>query len=203
MPATVIPLSEAGAWVARLGRSMPEAAHRGLVSAAHRLAGHMKVQDLPLDRGTMRAGWQAEKTDDGAAVFNKTIEATLVEGGVRPENVKVGKKMIDALTEWARRKGVGTKQAQGKKRSFVDFASGNLGSKAGKARVTQVVWRRVRASEGELRSIAWGIAKSIQKRGLFEPENGGLRPLEKETRRMGPEFVRQEVLRSIKEEFSK
>ncbi len=177
MPALTIPLKEAGPWVARLGRAMPEAAHRGLVAAAFRLAGHLKTLRLPLDRGTYRAGWNAEKTDDGAAVFNKTIQAVLVEGGVRPENVRIGRKMIDALAEWAGRKGLGS-----------------TGS-------SKIAWRRRRAAPDVLRGIAWGVARNIKKRGLFEAQNGGMRPLEKATKTVGVEFVRQEVLRAIKREF--
>src|SRR4051812_31830674 len=107
MPATVIPLSEAGAWVANLGRQMPVAAKRGLFAAAQRLAQTMKQLDLPTDRGVMRSGWRAEKLEDGAAVFNGVTEAVFVEYSVRAENVKIGRAMIDALTEWAKRKGLG------------------------------------------------------------------------------------------------
>jgi hypothetical protein len=182
MPTNVIQLSEAGGWVAKVGRDMPEAAKRGLFAAAIRLVGTLKQLELPTDRGIARSGWKAEKLDDGAAVFNGVTQAVLMEGGVRAENVKIGRKMIDALAEWARRKGVGAR--------FSKVQGGG-----------RLIQHRTRPSEEALRGVAWAIAKSMQKRGIFSPQLGGLRPLERTTKSLGPEYVRQEVAREIKRSF--
>jgi hypothetical protein len=161
---------------------MPDAARRGLFAAANRLVNTLKQLELPTDRGIARAGWKAEKLDDGAAVFNGVLEAVLMEGGVRPENVKVGRKMIDALTEWARRKGLGAQH--------VDVEGGG-----------RLIRHETRPPEEALRGVAFAIANAMKKKGLFRPDQGGLKPLERTTKSLGPEFVRQEVTREIKRVF--
>lgn len=194
MPATVIPLEQAGAWVQTLGRQMPKAAQRGLLAAANRIVATVRLLQLPTDRGVARAGWRAESIPDGAVVYNNVLQATMMEGGVRPDHVKIGRAMIDALAEWVKRKGIGTTNGTGKKRATVDFGTG-------KATTLQVVHRRVKPSDAVIRSIAWAIAKKMQRRGIFKPEEGGLRPLEKTTKQLGPAYVREEVAREIRKEF--
>lgn len=196
MPATVIPLERAGAWVSGVGKRMPEATKRGLFAAAHRLVGTLKVMDLPLDRGTARAGWKAERVERGAAVFNTVLQAVLMEGGVRADNVKVGRKMIDALTEWARRKGIGVRHENSAKVSRLPKKLGG----SGKAYWTKTVVK-VKPTDELLRSVAWAIATKMKKTGIFEPQRGGLRPLAITTRKYGPQYVREEVAREIKREF--
>jgi len=189
MPSTVIPLSEAGPWVAALGKRMPEAAKRGLLAAANRLVGTIKQLELPTDRGIARAGWRAEPIENGAAVFNTVLQAVLQEGSVRGENVKVGRAMIDALAAWARRKGLEPDQEQGERPT------------SGKARTEQQVQRRIKPPEEAYRSIAFAIANSMKKRGIFYPELRGLKTLERTTKTLGPDYVRQEVVREIRREF--
>jgi GNAT superfamily N-acetyltransferase len=179
MPSTVIPIEEAGAWAAGIGRAMPDAARRGLLAAAYRIVGAIKTLDLPLDRGTARAGWRAEQVPAGAAIFNTVLEAVLMEGGVRPQNIKIGRKMIDALAEWARRKGIGSQRNQ--------TASG---------RVT-----KGRPADELYRSVAWAIATKMKRTGIFHPETGGLQPLAKTTRRLGPQYIREEVARELRRAF--
>jgi hypothetical protein len=63
----------------------------------------------PVDRGIYRAGWKPETLPDGAAFYNDSPAAALIEYGVRGENVKIGRKLLAALAEWAIRKGLVTK----------------------------------------------------------------------------------------------
>jgi hypothetical protein len=146
-----------------------------------------------LDRGIARAGWRAEEISDGAVVFNKVLQAGLMELGVRPDHVKIGRKMIDALTEWAKRKGLGAEYASVRKKV--------QGSGAGKSATYQTVQRRIKPSDEALRGIAFAIANSMKKRGIFKPEFGGLRTLERTTKSLGPSYVRQEVVREIRKVF--
>lgn len=88
------------------------AAKAGLFSAALR-----GVQDIvtrivpsrspqPIDRAIFNASWRAVQTSEGAAIENTAPHAPYIEFGVKAENVKAGRKMIDALTEWVIRKGI-------------------------------------------------------------------------------------------------
>lgn len=199
MPTQVIPLSRAGAWMRNIGKVMPETAKRGLYSAGLRLVGYLKTQDtLPRDRGVYRAGWKCDREDYGAVVYNDAYHALFIEGGVRAQNVKVGRKLIDALAEWAKRKGIGTRQVGTKRTSkaTVGKGKGRL-----KLESTTVVWRRVKPSDEVLRGIAFAIAKNFQKRGIFKPDQGGLRPLAIASNVVAPQFIRDEVAREIKREF--
>src|ERR1019366_772147 len=107
-----IDLARAPEWVRSLEGKMHKAALRGLLSAAHRTVSVIVTEIIPreerapVDRGVYRAGWRARKLDDGALVYNNTPHAGIIEHGARAENIKVGKRMIDALTEWIVRKGL-------------------------------------------------------------------------------------------------
>jgi hypothetical protein len=52
------------------------------------------------------SGWRAEPTPGGCDVVNNIPYAAVIERGARAENIKIGRKMIDALSEWVRRKGM-------------------------------------------------------------------------------------------------
>ena len=97
---------------------MQKAGKRGLYSAALRLSTHIQTVIIPqttpqpVDRGVYKAGWGAqsvEKTPDGAEIYNTTPTAAHIEHGVK--NVKIGRAMIQALAEWAKRKGVASGDA--------------------------------------------------------------------------------------------
>jgi len=107
---TQITLKEAGAFFGKLTDKRREAAMRGLKSAALRALQIVKAELIPaavpqpVDRGVYRAGWaMAEVPNHGVLIVNAEPHAALVEHGVRAANVKVGRAMIAALTEWARR----------------------------------------------------------------------------------------------------
>ena len=153
------------------------AAKRGLLSAAIRTVSYIHelidgMPNPPIDKGLYKAGWRYEQDGDlGARVYNSTTHALFIEHGVRAENVKIGKKMLDALTEWVRRKGL---------------VSGMQTLASGKTR------RKTRQQvEDEARKIAWAIAMSMKKKGIFGSGYG----IMKKARLKVPQFVREEVAR--------
>lgn len=165
MATKTISLKDAGRWVASLKGDLRDAAEKGLLSAAARLVAHIQTVTIPqadpqpVDRGMYKAGWRYKAIKGGAEVYNTTPQAPIIEYGAKAANIKVGRKMIDALAQWVRRKGIAK-------------------------------------DEREARQIAFAIAFTMKKKGIF---NGGkgLRILEKATER-APEFIRQEVDREIK-----
>ncbi len=114
MPARVIKLEDAHKWVDRFEAAHVKAARRGLLSAAAKAVAEIKAQIIPAlipeptNRGTYKAGWDFGEDDDGAWYGNNLPHAALIEYGVRAGNVRVGRKMIDALTEWVQMKGLGS-----------------------------------------------------------------------------------------------
>lgn len=101
---------EAEAFFSELPDAYRAAAVKGLHSAALR-----GVQDIqgriiatrspqPVDRGIYRAGWRAVLEADGAAIENLEPHAAYIEHGVK--NIRIGQAMIEALAEWAQRKGM-------------------------------------------------------------------------------------------------
>lgn len=168
MTTTTVTLEDAPEYFGRLNTKYQKAAKRGLLRAAHRLK-RVIVSEIipsrfpqPRDRGIYRAGWQVEKIPEGAAVFNNEVHAVFIEHGVRAENVKIGKAMITALSEWASRKGLAD-------------------------------------DEDEAKSIAWAIAKTMQRRGIFNRFAGGtgLHILGEATEDHAPEIVGTEVNRVL------
>lgn len=167
-------IDKAPEWVRKLEGKMHKAAMRGLLSAAQRTVSHIQTEIIPreervpVDRGTYRAGWRARPIEgftEGALVYNNVPHAEPIENGAKAENIKIGRKLIDALAEWVIRKGL-TGAAKGVER----------------------------AAEG--RRIAWAIAKSMQKNGIFN-KGGGLKILEKATK-MIPQFIAEEVRAEIR-----
>lgn len=109
-----ITLKEAGEeFGQKLPKRMREAALRGLVSAAERGVAVVKAELIPaavpqpVDRGLYRAGWRsyALPSGRGAAIENLEPHAAMIEHGVRASAVKIGRAMIAALAEWAKRHG--------------------------------------------------------------------------------------------------
>ena len=93
---------------AAISKRMKAATRRGIIATAHRVVGVI-VNELiphenliPVFKGAYRAGWRVEITEKGADVVNTLPYAAVVEYGARPENIKIGRVMIDALTEYAR-----------------------------------------------------------------------------------------------------
>jgi hypothetical protein len=69
-----------------------------------------------------------ESTDFGARIYNQTPHAPFIVGGVRPDSVKPGKRMISALTEWVLRKQIA---GDSKEASSIAYAIGNKMRKTG------------------------------------------------------------------------
>jgi hypothetical protein len=188
--AVVLSIEEAGKWISSLAKDIPNAARRGTYAAAlHIQQDLMTDNSLPRDRGIYRAGWRAEPAPYGADVFNQTIQGLLIEESVRPDQVKIGKTMIQALMEWARRKHLGDTPKVTKKQHEIDFGTG-------KAKDVRFHRSSKRATMDELKSIAWAIAKNIKKRGLFGYPTG-LRPLANVFAHRGVQYLREEIEREI------
>lgn len=177
---TVYRLSEAGRFISALARTNRAAAERGLFAAAVRAVGYIQAEvipsltPVPTARGVWRAAWRAEKTEGGARFFNDAPHAPFIEDGVRGQNVKIGRAMIQALAEWVRMKGIGGRQTVGK---------------SGRAKFTK-------ATADEALSIAWAIAKTLQRKGIFNSGEGF--GVMKKAREQLPRFVREEVLRELR-----
>lgn len=108
-----IKLSEVVGHFDQLRGDLVSAAQAGLLNAAARGLQVLVTQIIPsrapqpVDRGVYRAGWKMEAIDPNrVAILNPEVHAIFIEFGVRPENVKVGRALIGALTEWALRKGL-------------------------------------------------------------------------------------------------
>jgi hypothetical protein len=174
MPYQKISIADAPAWTRKLQADLHKAAMRGLLSAGQRLVGVIQTEIIPreprvpVDRGIYKAGWRARATPKGAVVSNATPAAAIIEHGARAKNIKIGRAMVDALTEWVLRKGL---VAQGK---------GKIERAA--ARV-------------QAQGLAWAIARDMQKRGIFDKGNG-LGILAKAMKR-APQIIKEEVAREI------
>jgi hypothetical protein len=89
-----------------------QAGERAMLSTALRLVQIITTEIMPaeqrppVDRGAYRAAWRAKKIQGGAEIVNTLPYAAVIEYGAKAENVKVGRAMIEALTEWVRRKGL-------------------------------------------------------------------------------------------------
>ncbi len=99
-------------WIKNMKPRMVTAGIRGLHSAAARGVQIIVTEIIPsripqpVDRGLYRAGWRFRLEFDGAWIENNEPTAEIIEGGVRAENIKIGRAMIQALTEWVVRKGL-------------------------------------------------------------------------------------------------
>jgi hypothetical protein len=165
-----ITIDQAPGWVKNLEGELHRAALKGVRSAGQRLVSHIQTDVIPaesrvpVDRGIYKAAWRSTNEPNGCDVHNDSPHAGFIEDGVRGANVKIGRKLIDALVDWVQRKGL------------VRDVSRN--SKTAAAR-----------------QIAWGIAKSMQKNGIFN-SGAGLKILEK-GRRQVARFIDEEVRREI------
>jgi hypothetical protein len=180
MVAKKITLDEAPEWVEDLRKELRQATIRGMQSAALRLLQHIQVTVIgstrdqrtgygpPVDTGAYRASWRVRNLPTGAIVETTLPYAEVIEFGARAERIVIGRAMILALTDWVIRKGLVGKRPRGA--AQVEFYA-------------------------EARSMAWAIAVSMKKVGIF---NGGkgLRVLEQASDAI-PRFVREEVDREL------
>jgi hypothetical protein len=180
MVARSITIDEAPQWVMDLRKELKEASIRGMQSAALRLLQHIQVTVIgstkdartgygpPVDRGAYRASWRKRNVPTGAIVESTLPYAAIIEFGARPQNVRIGRAMITALTEWVMNKGLAGHRPKG---------------------TDQVEYY------ANARNIAWAIAVSMKKTGIFN--NGqGLRVLERAAKEI-PRFVKEEVDREL------
>jgi hypothetical protein len=167
----------------RIGKDVAGAGMRACFSTALRLVGVI-VNELipaehpaPVDTRAYAAAWEASRVPDGAVVSNSMPYAGVIEGGARAENIKIGRKMISALTEWVRRKGIVSKKRD------VPVGNRKLKSKA--------------EYGSDVTSAAWAIATAMKKRGIFN-RNGskGLGIAEKATKR-APDIFKEELAREL------
>jgi hypothetical protein len=166
-----------------IGSAVRKAAFDGLVSAAHAIVQLVDAEiipsfgdRMPVDRGAYRAGFRVlpMRAEGKVVIRNSAPHAVFIEEGVRAENVKISRKMIENLAEWVRRKGIGGR---------------TVTSKSGRERL-------VAASASEATSIAWSIAVSMQKNGIFN-KGGGLHVMRK-AEAHAPAIVRREVESEIR-----
>lgn len=107
---TTIDLADAAGLFGELNFKLYRAGLDGLFSAALRSVQAIQMVIVPsrtpqpVDRGLFRAGWRASPLRDGALIENAEPHAPFVEFGVRASSVKIGRAMINALTEWVERK---------------------------------------------------------------------------------------------------
>lgn len=105
------------------------ATDRGLLSAVKRVQALIVSEIIPaespppVDIGTYKAGWEQrpEKIEHGWMIKNTAPHAPIIENGARASRIKIGRAMIDALTEWVVRKGLVPKA---KKSGALSEASG-------------------------------------------------------------------------------
>lgn len=154
-----------------------EGSIRGIYSTALRIVGVIVDEVIPnekpppVDQRHYASAWRAEPTTRGADVVNNMPYAAVIEHGARAQNIKVGKAMIDALTEWVKRKGLAGKSPRS-----------GTGAREN--------W------EAESRNIAWAIAMSFKRKGIFNRDGEGLRIGAKGVKK-GLRFLKEEVAREV------
>lgn len=188
MPTVKFDISEAEEVARHLGFSIDKAAQRAILSLALRIVQHITTYVIPrenpqpVDRGAFRAGWRAKRAPDGAVIMNTLPYAAVIEYGARAENIKISRGMIIALTGWVLRKGIGMSRTPARKK------------------MTRAQMKAARNEEA--RKVAWAIAMSMLKKGIFnrEDERGGLRVLEKALKIAKHAFA-DELRREIEREY--
>lgn len=175
---TVIRLEDAGAFVGTLSEELRAKALVGVRKAAAR--GLQTVVSViipsrtpqPVDRGIYRAGYKVQSTPNGADIYDDDPIAGIIENGVRAANIKIGRKMLTALAQWAIRKGL-------------------VKRKGGKHRYSKQ-W-------DDAMSMAWAIAKKAKQGKGFHNQRpgGGLKIQEQLNKDFIPRYLREEVPRAM------
>lgn len=149
----------------------------GIYSTALRMVGVIVNEIIPsekpppIDQRHYAGAWRAERTKRGADVFNNIPYASIIEKGARAKNIKIGRAMIDALTEWVRRKGLAGKAPKNGSASRLNW-------------------------DAQSRNIAWAIAMSFKKNGIFNRDGEGLQIGAKGVKK-GLRFAKEEIAREI------
>lgn len=160
-----------------------KAAKRGILSAAQRTVSHIVTELIPGEEfppvfnGPFRAGWRAEPTERGADIVNTIPYSGVIDKGARAENIKIGRRMIDAITEWVTRKG------------FV----GKL-SRSDSKRAEQIV---------SARNIAWAIAINMKKVGIFNRNGRKGLAFSDRAKKFAVKIAPEEIGREISRYFGK
>lgn len=137
-----------GARIKSDATGFPKALSRALYSAGQRGKAYL-VSKSPVDRGLLKVAWMVIKTSDGGVeVVNNQPYAGIVERGARP--FKVSSAGIFALKGWVMRK----------------LTSGEMNAKISAKTGKTVKRRKTFALEKEAESIAWAIAKTMEKVGI-------------------------------------
>lgn len=153
----------------------------GLLSAAQRTVGVIQNEIIPAEKPQpifddhYRQAWHAVATDRGADVYNDMPYAAVIEYGARAQNIKIGRLMIDALAEWARRKGITGHSNKASPEAFAD--------------ARQVAWAIARKMQGTATTAGTGIFNRDGKEGL------GV--LKKAAARLAG-FVEEEIQREVR-----
>jgi hypothetical protein len=172
-----------------LNEGIQEGVKAGLLSAANRMVGVIQNEIIPAEKpqpvgvtGLYRAAWKAEPTPEGASVYNDMPYASVIEYGARAENIKIGRKMIDALADWARIKGL-TGHAPKHRASPEAFSAA--------------------------RQLAWAIARTMQGvggkpgKGIFNRDGQqGLRIAEKAVKKAA-DFIEEEIRGGVRRMLKK
>jgi hypothetical protein len=171
----------------KVGQWLEEGIHggvqRGLLSAGLRLLGVIQNELIPAEKpppifdGAYRAAWRVDTVEGGVEVVNDMPYASVIERGARAENIKIGRAMIDALTEWARRKGL------------TGHAPGKRASPEARAQARQIAWAIARSMQG---------TDKVEGKGIFNRDGEqGLHIARKAARRVA-DFVGEEIRREVK-----
>lgn len=160
-----------------LDEKIAKGVQNGLLSAAQRTVAVIQNEIIPAEKpqpvfdGHYRDGWHADVIEGGAQVYNDMPYAGVIERGARAENVKPGRKMIDALAEWARRKGL-------------------TGHPVGQ--------RSTPDAYAQARGIAWAIARNMQKVGIFNRDGQAGLGIAKKAAAKIQGFIAEEIRREVK-----
>jgi hypothetical protein len=175
---TTIDLKDAGAYFGELAGKRRDLAVAGCRRAAVHCLQTIQVVIIPsrtpqpVDRGIYRAGWKVESLPDGAAFYNDSPAAALIEKGVRATNIKIGRKLLNALAAWVLRKGL-------VKRKSNDYQG--------------------TSAANEAMSMAWAIAKKAASGKGFHNHfaGGGQQIMSSCNLLYTEEYVREEVTRAL------
>lgn len=145
-------------FISWVSKEVHGAMHKAMLVTASRVVHRINTEIIPgisphqpVDRGTARAGYRVETIGNRVYIVNHVLHALFMEEGVRAENVKPGRAMIAALAAWAKRKGLDVSKYQSSAMS-TKRESLSIGSEP-------------------YTKLAWGIAKSMKKKGIFGAQN--------------------------------
>jgi hypothetical protein len=195
-----------GTLQATLGKGLEKALAKAGVSLAMSVLEDIQTSiipgstpHVPVDRGIYRASWKSKgklsgDAGDGLMIYSSAPHAPFIEDGVRAENVKPGRAMIDALTEWVIRKGMVDKQSAKSRAKAFTAHTDTKG--VPKAAFAKTMTKNLVAQEA--RGIAFAIAHAMKSKGIF---HGGLHVLAKAIDNVRPK-VGDFITKAVEEVFS-